>query len=382
MSGCEIARSNSRSRCLRSGMPMKTGKLPVVLIVLIALAVGNGAVISQEGDAQPLQVVVKPLDPFVMGSGDSLNGFSIDLWREIANHLALEYELVEVETVDEQLMAVENGAADVGITGISITSSREERIDFSYPYFSSGLQIMTRVDSQFTVSQIVHNLLSPGILQIVGIFFLVIITGGHLIWLVERRTNPDFAHSYFRGVVEGMWWSSILVVTGNLTDRSPVSALSRLISLIWLVIGVLLIANFTASVTAIATVNQLEQSISTIEDLPGRRIATVQGSTSETHLQQLGIIPLTVSDIHDAYSLLENGTVDAVVYDAPVLRYYESREGSSRVKVVGTIFNPEDYGIALADDSPLRENINRAILALKEDGTYQRLYLYWFGSES
>gem|GEM_PF-2585280 len=47
--------------------------------------------------------------------------------------------------------------------------------------------------------------------------------------------------------------------------------------------------------------------------------------------------------------------------------------------VLGAVFNPEDYGIALPNDSPLRESINRALLALKEDGTYDRSEQFWFG---
>lgn len=360
---------------------MLTRKLLFFLVLVVALLPYRAALEAQE-DEQPLRVVIKPLDPFVMGSGSDLSGFSIDLWREIAQHLQVDYEFVEVETVTEQLAAVENESADVAITGISITAAREERIDFSYPYFNAGLQIMVRRASELSVGQIMSNLLSPGILQIVAIFCIVILTGGHLIWLIERRSNPEFPRGYFRGIVEGMWWSSILVVTGNLTEKPPVTALSRLISLVWLFIGVLLIANFTASVTAIATINHFENTITGVNDLSGRRILTVEGSTAEAYLEQIGITPQTVTTIGAAYPLLERGGVDAIVYDAPVLHYYEARGGSGRVEVLGSIFNAEDYGIALPNNSPLRENINRALLALKEDGSYDRITLFWFGGSS
>ena len=351
-----------------------------LLVIVVLLTVFQAA--AQDEDNPTLRVAVKPLEPFVMGSGADLRGFSIDLWRELADRLDLSFEFVEVETVVEQLASVEGNSADIAITGISITEAREERVDFSYPYFNAGLQIMSRVSEGLSIEQILGNLLSPGILQIVVVFCLVILTGGHLIWLIERHSDTNFPRAYFRGVVEGMWWSSVLVITGNLTDRAPVTALSRLISLIWLLIGVLLIANFTASVTASATVNQLGSMIEGVNDLSGRSVVTVQGSTAEEYLHQLGIIPSTVERIDEAYTLLEAGDFDAIVYDAPVLRYYEARGGAGKVQVVGTIFNPEDYGIALADNSPLRESINRGILALKEDGTYQRLYQFWFGSES
>jgi polar amino acid transport system substrate-binding protein len=48
------------------------------------------------------------------------------------------------------------------------------------------------------------------------------------------------------------------------------------------------------------------------------------------------------------------------------------------VGVVGPIFRPEKYGIAVANGSPLRKRINEALLAMFSDGAYERLYATWF----
>jgi ABC-type amino acid transport substrate-binding protein len=71
--------------------------------------------------------------------------------------------------------------------------------------------------------------------------------------------------------------------------------------------------------------------------------------------------------------------VQAVVYDSPVLSYYAANEGQGRAEVVGPIFKPEKYGIALPSGSPLRKPINEALLGLYQDGTYQAIYDKWFG---
>ena len=73
--------------------------------------------------------------------------------------------------------------------------------------------------------------------------------------------------------------------------------------------------------------------------------------------------------------------MDAVVFDAPVLLFYAAREGKGRVQLVGPTFRKEDYGIAFPRNSPLRKQVNVALLALREDGTYQRLYDKWFTSK-
>jgi polar amino acid transport system substrate-binding protein len=51
----------------------------------------------------------------------------------------------------------------------------------------------------------------------------------------------------------------------------------------------------------------------------------------------------------------------------------------SCTEVVGSPFNEEVYGIAVNQGSPLREQINRALLQLREDGTYDVIYAKWFG---
>ena len=71
--------------------------------------------------------------------------------------------------------------------------------------------------------------------------------------------------------------------------------------------------------------------------------------------------------------------MDAVVYDAPNLLFYANGEGRGKVTVVGKIFEPQDYGLALPQGSPLREKLNRAILTLKENDELARSVEKWLG---
>ena len=81
----------------------------------------------------------------------------------------------------------------------------------------------------------------------------------------------------------------------------------------------------------------------------------------------------------EAYQLLENRKVDAIVYDSPVINYYAQTHPEGNVKVVGLLFKKQDYGLALQKNSPLREKINLTILKLNENGTYEEIYERWFG---
>lgn len=60
--------------------------------------------------------------------------------------------------------------------------------------------------------------------------------------------------------------------------------------------------------------------------------------------------------------------MDAVVYYRPNLQYYVQHDGKGKVEVVGRAFAPQDYGMATPQGSPLLENFNRVLLAMREDG--------------
>jgi polar amino acid transport system substrate-binding protein len=205
------------------------------------------------------------------------------------------------------------------------------------------------------------------------------LVAGHVIWLVERQKNADFPHGYLRGVWEGIWWAAVTVATVGYGDRTPRGVGGRLFAMIWMFTGIILVANFTASVTSHLTLQELRGTISGLEDLPGRRVVSVAGTTASSFLSTRAIHHVEVRDIEMAYQLLESGQADAVVYDAPVLLYYAAREGQGKVRMVGNLLSPEEYGIAMPTSSPLREAVNQSLLELRADGTYQQLYEKWFG---
>jgi glutamine transport system substrate-binding protein len=70
-------------------------------------------------------------------------GFDIDIWDAVATDLKLNYTLKPMDFY-QLIPALRTGAINVAIAGITITSEREKIIDFSYPYFDSGLLVMVR----------------------------------------------------------------------------------------------------------------------------------------------------------------------------------------------------------------------------------------------
>lgn len=334
--------------------------------------------------AESLRVGTKPFAPFAFVQEGQYIGFSIDLWNAIAKELNIEYELYGEKTVTDLLNSVSSGDTDVAIAGITITAKREETIDFSHSFFESGLQILVPVNSSSSpVPNFFLIVFSPILLNTIGVLFCVTLVSAHLLWFFERHNNPEmFPKEYLRGIGEAFWWSVVTVVTVGYGDKTPKGLLGRIIATIWMFTGVLLVSYFTASVSSALTVQKLENTIKGLESLNGKRVATVSGSTAAEYLANRPIKIRKFDTVREVFNSLENNQVDAVVYDAPVLQNYASQDGEGKVRVVGSIFAKQSYGIALKEASPYREQINQALLTLQEDGTYAELHQKWFGQAS
>ncbi len=88
----------------------------------------------------------KPFEYLNTKTGE-LEGFDIDLITEIApNVLAMKLNLNQwILMVCLQVM--QGGRYEIGIAGMSITPEREETLDFSIPYYDSGIILMVPEDS-------------------------------------------------------------------------------------------------------------------------------------------------------------------------------------------------------------------------------------------
>ena len=80
-----------------------------------------------------------------------------------------------------------------------------------------------------------------------------------------------------------------------------------------------------------------------------------------------------VSNQTEAYSMVTKREVDALIHDAPALRYYESRKGAGKVTVVKDLLGIHYYGIFATSGSDLLEPINQAHHTLFEMGRLEDL---------
>ncbi|TWT99970.1 Cyclic nucleotide-gated potassium channel [Botrimarina colliarenosi] len=325
-----------------------------------------------------LLVATREVPPFAMRDEQGVwRGISIELTEAFRRELekttgdvyTIEYRDMGIEPM---LAAVENGEVDMAAAAITVNFEREKRLDFSHAFHSSGLGIAAGAGDRVTgLFGLVRSILSPTFLGVVAALLSTMLATGVAIYYFERHVNREqFGGGFFRGVASGLWWSAVTLTTVGYGDKVPKSPAGRFIGLLWMFSGLFIIASFTAAITSALTLTQLRSRINGPADLPRARVATVEGSTSAAYLRARRIYARGEPDIDAALEDLIEGRVDAVVYDAPVLRYEVHNRFEEEVVVLPAEFERQDYAFALPPNSPLRETVNQALLRTTSDADW------------
>ena len=131
---------------------MKLKKLALVLTgALVSLAlVGCGGGDQAKQEAKVLRVgSAIDFAPFEFqdeGQKD-YQGFDMDLIRAIAKEMGSEAEIQNIG-FDGLIPALQAKNIDVIISGMTINDERKQKVNFSDPYYQSGLTMIVRSDEQ------------------------------------------------------------------------------------------------------------------------------------------------------------------------------------------------------------------------------------------
>lgn len=346
----------------------------------LAVLLFSAHCVAVADEVERLRVGIKHVPPFVFTDGATPRGFSIDLWGEVSGLLGASTEYVPLDTVNELLTATAHGTVDVAIAAITINEQRESIVDFSHPFYRSGLRIGVATRTGPSWLSTIRRFLSPDLLVMFITLVAVTLLAAHVLWAVERGVNSEcFPKTYFAGVGEAMWWSVATIISGGCENKSPVSVLGRLVAAAWMLGSIVLVAAFTATLASQMTADTVAGTISGPEDLPGKLAATVAGTSVVDSLNDRSVRVNACKSLVEALSQASDGTVEAVVFDAPVLAHTVKERPELGIRLVGPLFEHQDYAITLPQGSELRETVNKALLRLSESGVLAELHSKWFG---
>ena len=353
---------------------MKTSikRLSLFFLIFCFIPLPSGGAVEKESSHR-LVVGTKESPPFSMKNTDGdWHGISIELWRQIALDLELEDEVREM-TIKEMIDGLSGGRLDAAVAAMTVTYEREEQVDFSHPFYTTGLGIATAMGKKNPWYNTLRRFASLNFLKVVVSLALLLLVVGALVWWFERKKNPaQFGGKIAGGIGSGFWWSAVTMTTVGYGDKSPVSLAGRIVALIWMFAAIIIISSFTAAITSSLTISQLEPLVKGPGDLPKVRVGSIANTTSGDYLEDSHVFYRPYDTPAKGLLALSKGEIDAFVFDKPILRYLAARKYQGVLDVLSKTFHEQDYAIALPPDSRLREPINRALLKAAADAEWRQ----------
>lgn len=310
-----------------------------------------------------LRVGVAGGEPFVFADN---TGIAVEIWDRIAAKQSWSFDYAHFDNVEDALLALNKDKVDLVVGPISITAKRLETMRFSQPFYNSSISLISRTD-KLSLWEKFKPLFSFKLLVAIGIFVIILAIVGTLFWLAERRKSPEqFPQDPLQGIGTGMWLAIVTMSTTGYGDKAPITVMGRIIAGTWMVVTILFATSMVAGIASTLTLSSIgSTTVSTIEQLSGRKAATISGSSSEEFLKKIKVVG--VDNLEEAIAKLENKEVDAVVFDRPQLLYFLKNHEKDNLYISKAEYYKQGYGFAFPANSPLILDVNRALLELAEN---------------
>ncbi|XP_067141027.1 glutamate receptor ionotropic, kainate 2-like [Centruroides vittatus] len=364
-----------------------------------------------------LRVTTVQNDPYVMlkesidtlKGNDRYEGFCIDLINKLAEDLNFNYEIHEAgdgqygkKENDEwngMIRELMDGKADVALVDLTITSSREEVVDFTMPFMTTGISILYKKST--TKVTTLFSFLSPFSMEVwvyvMGAYLGVSVT----LFLVGRlspyewdnphpcRQDDQVLENSF-SLLNSMWFTiGSLMQQGS--DVAPKAMSTRTIAGIWYFFTLIMISSYTANLAAFLTVENSVDPFTKAEDLVDQteiKYGCVRSGSTKTFFEEtqvpaykkLGDVMknnpdyLVDNNNHGVERVLQGNY--AYFMESASIEYKKERE--CNLTNIGGLLDNKGYGIATQNGSHYRTILSNGILKLQEAGVLLQLRDRWW----
>lgn len=240
-------------------------------------------------------------------------------------------------------------------------------VDFSWKTFDAGLCLLQA--KRTSSYSIFAAFFSSNLTSLLATLFIVLFIFANLLWLAERRDNPDFKGdgTYSDGIWHALWFITVTFTTIGYGDKTPITNVGKTSALTWMFVALGFHSVITGTMTAYLTISSKRSNLYGWRDLSNDNqllVAAVRGSATLTQLSASGIV-ITHPDFVDEqamYGPLMRGEVDVVIADGPVV-YGDMRRGliPNTEYVCHDQLNDETYGLAFPNNANLHLNLSTVL---------------------
>ncbi|MFQ6619517.1 hypothetical protein Gotur_000790 [Gossypium turneri] len=267
---------------------------------------------------------------------------------------------------------------DAAVGDITITSNRSLYVDFTLPFTDMGIGMVSRLTPKENQNLwIFLKPLTPGLwLTIVGVYVLSAL----VIWLIERPAPVEQQTRQSNGEIGRMFGFSFSIFVFAHWEKLS-SNLSRSIVVLWVFVVFILGSNYTATLTSMMTVQQIE--FNSGKSIVGRGAGPVaQGVIGNPNFPNSHSKSIRLTSLEEYVKALsegsKNGGVSALIEEMPYINVLVEKYPARYSKVGHVMPTTNGFGFAFRKGSLIAHDISREIAKLREDGTLQRLENEWF----
>ncbi|XP_020570687.1 glutamate receptor 2.9-like [Phalaenopsis equestris] len=300
-------------------------------------------------------------------------GYCIDVFDAVMKNLTYApYDYVLYEdgngqmngTYDDLVYQVYLQNYDAVVGDVTIIANRSLYVDFTLPYTESGVSMLVPInDNRKKDAWAFLDPLTTDLWLASGAFFIFT---GFVVWLIEHRINPEFRGEPTEQLGTVLYFSFSTLVFAH--RERVVSNLSRLVVIVWLFVVLVLQSSYTASLSSMLTVQQLQPTVTDMNDLikNGNRVGYLVDSFMPSLLERLNFEKANVvaySSPEEYNEAMSNGSVAAIVDELPYLKIFLNKY-CGKYAMVGTTYKTDGFGFAFPKHSPLVSQVSAEILRL------------------
>nr|AUF73080.1 ionotropic receptor [Anoplophora chinensis] len=338
-------------------------------------------------------------------------GYCVDLIDSLSKLLGFNYTFIVQEDKNNgnlnktsnkwngMIGEVIEGRADLAITDLTITSEREGDVDFTMPFMNLGISILYRKPEPVPESLFMFaRPFSLSVWIMLGVSYFLV----SLAFFIMGRLSPtewqnpypcveEPEHLVNQFSIRNSLWFTIGALMQQGTELAPIAISTRTLSGVWWFFVLIMVSSYTANLAAFLTVETLVTPFKNINELAAQKEikygAKVNGSTAN-YFRDANVSSYNeiwkymvrhpenmMSDNDDAVRKVESENY-AFLMESTSIEYATERHCT--LAQVGGLLDDKGYGIAMAKDSPYRNELSRAVLKLQETGVLTSLKIKWW----
>ncbi|CAF4254566.1 unnamed protein product, partial [Rotaria sordida] len=288
------------------------------------------------------------------------------------------------QTYTQIVQSVNDGAYDIVVGDVTVTSTRRELVGFSNAIFDNSLRIIMRKSPDISVDLL--SFLKPFSRNLWILVFATFIYAGILMCIIERKDNEDLeSGSILSQFVLSVWYCFGNIV-GYGVEFNARTAAGRFLTAGLYILSLILVASYTANLASDLTIAKSQGVISGIDDIknkkiPNNRIGIRVGTASEDYY--LSEISGGNKNYHPLYTRqqmydeLLAGTIEVSFLDDGIAQYV-TNDIYCNLTLAGNGFDVGIFGIVTPKQWLYAQDLDVNILSLRETGQLEDLRQKWF----